>query len=363
MQSEKNKRVLLGMSGGIDSSVAAILLREQGYEVYGITIRTWDSISESCMSKEKGCCTVESIFEAKKLAEDLGIEHTIVDSRKQFEEVVISNFVNEYMNARTPNPCVVCNPEIKWKIMLEKADELNCYYVATGHYAKLKNENGRYFISKGNDESKDQSYFLWDLPQEYLCRTIFPLAELSKTQAREIAASRGYVKLSTKRESQEICFITDDDYRAFLKDSVSDFNLKVQEGNFVNSENKILGKHKGYPFYTIGQRKGLEVAAGYPLYVTNINPDTNTITLGKREELMKVQMRVRNYRLMKYEDINDEIEASVKIRFRNAGYNARITKSGDELEVLFYEDVSAITPGQSAVFYDGNDVIGGGIIV
>lgn len=358
-----SKKVLLGMSGGIDSSVAAILLVEAGYEVIGLTIRTYDSISESCISKEKGCCTVESIFEAKKLAEKLGIPHYIVDARDLFTEIVISDFKNEYMLGHTPNPCVVCNPHIKWGIMLSKAEEYQCAFVATGHYAKIKQLDEQYYIVKGADESKDQSYFLWMLSQDQLKRTLFPLGEFNKDEIRKLAADRGFVKLSEKKESQEICFIPEDDYREFLKQNIPDFSNRISEGNFIDTSGKILGKHKGYPFYTIGQRKGLGVAAGYPLFVKKIVPETNTVILGKQEELFDEEMWVRDFQLMKYKTLPADYVASIKIRFRNKGYQGKINIFDNKLQILFTEKVPSVTPGQSAVIYEENDVVGGGIIV
>lgn len=357
------KKVLLGMSGGIDSSMAAVLLVEAGYDVIGLTIRTYDSINESCISKEKGCCTVESIFEAKKLAEKLRIPHYIIDARELFTDIVISDFKNEYMQGRTPNPCVVCNPHIKWNLMLSKADEFQCEFVATGHYAKIKQLNGQNYIVKGADDSKDQSYFLWMLSQEQLQRTLFPLGEYNKDEVRKLAAEKGFTKLSEKKESQEICFIPDDDYREFLKQNIPDFSDKISEGNFVDTTGKILGKHKGYPFYTIGQRKGLGIALGYPLFVKKINPETNTIILGKQEELFDEEMWVRDFQLMKYQILPPDFEASVKIRFRNKGYMGKINIFENKLQVLFTEKVPSVTPGQSAVFYEGDDVVGGGIII
>lgn len=357
------KKVLLGMSGGIDSSMAAVLLTEAGYDVVGITIRTYDSMSESCISKEKGCCTVESIFEAKKLAEKLSIPHHIVDARDLFNDIVVADFINEYMNGRTPNPCVVCNPHIKWSIMQKKAEEFGCEMVATGHYAKINSLNDCYFISQGADESKDQSYFLWMLSQVQLKQTLFPLGNLNKTEVRKLAAEKGFTKLSEKKESQEICFIPEDDYRDFLIRNVKGFNEKISVGNFVDTSGKILGKHKGYPFYTIGQRKGLGVAVGVPLYVKTIYPDTNTVVLGEENELFDTEMLVRNWQLMKYKTLPDELIANIKIRFRNRGYAGKLSLNGNNLLVTFLEKVPAVTPGQSAVFYENKDVIGGGIII
>lgn len=363
MNHPASKKVLLGMSGGIDSSMAAVLLSEAGYDVTGITIRTYDSISESCISKEKGCCTVESIFEAKKLAGRLGIPHHIVDARDLFTEIVISNFKNEYMQGHTPNPCVVCNPHIKWGIMMKKAAEFGCDLVATGHYAKINSLNGRFFISQGADDTKDQSYFLWMLSQEQLKRTLFPLGDLNKDEVRKLAAEKGFTKLSEKKESQEICFIPEDDYRDFLSKNVDGFHEKISAGNFVDTNGKILGKHKGYPFYTIGQRKGLGVAAGYPLYVKKIIPENNLVILGKQEDLFDEMMMVRDWQLMKYDTLPEGFEAMIKIRFRSKGYPGKLSLKGNMVEVSFTEKVPAVTPGQSAVFYENDDVVGGGIIV
>jgi len=356
-------KVLLAMSGGIDSSVAAILLMEQGYDVTGITFRSWDYISEGCMEKQTGCCSVDTIFEAKKLAEKLGFPHHILDIRKEFNDFVIQDFINEYLVGRTPNPCVVCNTHIKWGEILRKADELDCQYIATGHYARIKQTNNRFVLVKGVDQAKDQSYFLWTLTSENLSRTLFPLGNYVKDEVREIARQKGFTKLAEKHESQEICFIPDNDYRKFLIGQVPEIDKKYANGNFVSTSGKILGKHKGFPFYTIGQRKGLEIALGQPQYVVHINPKTNTIVLGNKEDLLKSELWVKNINITKYAELPQNIEVTTKIRYRNEGYISRITQDGDKLKLEFYEPVSAITPGQSAVFYEDDELIGGGIIV
>ncbi|MDA3817846.1 MAG: tRNA 2-thiouridine(34) synthase MnmA [Prolixibacteraceae bacterium] len=355
-------KVLLCMSGGIDSSVAALMLKEQGYEIHGLTYRPYDSISPSCMDKQTGCCTVDAIFEAKALANDLDIDHEVLDIRKEFDKTVINDFVREYLEGRTPNPCVVCNRTIKWGEVIRKADELDCEYIATGHYAQIGENNGRYYLIQGHDENKDQTYFLWQLTQDDLKRTLFPLGHLSKPEVRKIAADKGYEKISKKRESQEICFIPDNDYRRFIKERVPDISDKIGEGDYLDIDGNIVGKHKGYPFYTIGQRKGLGIALGRPMYVVDIDAENNTVTLGDRENLNKKELWVDTINLMKYEKIEGEIEVTTKIRYNNKGTLSRISQHGDKIKVEFYESAWAITPGQSAVFFEGLDVVGGGII-
>ncbi|HNZ71808.1 MAG TPA: tRNA 2-thiouridine(34) synthase MnmA [Prolixibacteraceae bacterium] len=355
-------KVLLCMSGGIDSSVAAMLLNDEGYQLHGLTYRPYDVISPACMEKQTGCCSVDAIFEAKALCNDLKIDHTVLDLRNEFDKTVISDFVKEYLAGRTPNPCVLCNSVIKWGEVIHKADELGCEFIATGHYARIGNENGRHFLIKGEDLSKDQTYFLWQLSQEDLKRTLFPLGHLTKTEVREIAARKGYEKISKKRESQEICFIPDNDYRRFIKERVPNLEEKVGKGNFVDLDGKVLGQHYGYPFYTIGQRKGLEIALGKPRFVIKIDAETNTVTLGDREDLDRKELWVEQINLMKYDKIEGELEVTTKIRYNNQGTLSRISQHGTRIKVEFYENTWAVTPGQSAVFYEGNHVVGGGII-
>ena len=362
LQMSKKGKVLLAMSGGIDSSIAALLLHEQGYEVVGITMKTWDYASSGGSSKETGCCSLDSINDARTLAVNLGFPHFILDIRNEFDDHVIDNFVEEYLAGRTPNPCVLCNTHIKWDALLKRADMLDCEFIATGHYARIREENNRYVISKGLDQTKDQSYVLWGLTQESLKRTIFPLQNYHKSEIKQMAIDNGYADLATKSESYEICFVPDNDYRGFLRRKVDGLDQRVDGGNFVDRTGRILGKHKGFPFYTIGQRKGLVIAVGEPLHVLEIVPETNTVVLGPKEDLEQQQMLVGKVNLIKYNQLPAKYEALTKIRYKDPGVMASISTIDDKLNVLFHSPVSAIAPGQSAVFYEGDDLVGGGII-
>ncbi len=359
----KKGKILVAMSGGIDSSVAAMLLHEQGYEVIGITMKTWDYASSGGGKKETGCCSLDSINDARTMAVKHGFPHLILDIREEFGDYIIDNFVEEYLAGRTPNPCVLCNTHIKWEALLKRADQLNCEFIATGHYATTRHENQRYLISKGLDETKDQSYVLWGLSQKSLARTIFPLGHMRKKAIKQMAIERGYEDLANKSESYEICFVPDNDYRGFLKRKVKGLEERVDGGNFVLTDGTVVGKHKGYPFYTIGQRKGLEIALGEPMFVTEIIADTNTVVLGTKDELDKQEMKVRSYNLIKYEKLPANYQALTRIRYKDPGAMSTLTEENGIMKVLFHKKVSAIAPGQSAVFYEGNDLVGGGFIM
>ncbi len=358
----KKGKILVAMSGGLDSTVAAVMLREEGYEVIGVTMKTWDYQNSGGSKKETGCCSLDSINDARTIAVKHGIHHMILDIRDEFGDFVIDNFVEEYLAGRTPNPCVLCNTHIKWEALLKRANMLDCEFIATGHYAQVRNENNRFVISKGLDDNKDQSYVLWGLTQQSLSKTQFPLGGFRKTDIKQMAIDMGYEELANKSESYEICFVPDNDYRGFLKRKVDGLEAKVEGGNFTNSEGKIIGKHRGYPFYTIGQRKGLEIAFGEPMFVLAIYPETNTVVLGREVELQQKGMWVRNINMGKFESVLDPMESLTKIRYKDAGSMANIQQEGDRMKVIFNNHVKAIAPGQSAVFYDGNDVIGGGWI-
>lgn len=360
----KKGRILVAMSGGVDSSVAAVMLHEQGYEVIGLTMKTWDYASAGGSSKETGCCSLDSINDARALAVGYGFPHYILDIRNEFGDYVIDNFVDEYLAGRTPNPCVLCNTHIKWEALLKRADKLDCEFIATGHYANIRQQDsGRYVISKGKDENKDQSYVLWGVSQQNLARTKFPLGSFAKSEIRQMALDMGQVELANKSESYEICFVPDNDYRSFLRHKVEGLEEKVSGGNFMLSDGTVVGKHNGYPFYTIGQRKGLGLAFGHPMFVTRILPESNTVMLGTQDELEKSSALVRNLNLVKYESILEPMEVITKIRYKDAGSISTIVQDGDKMKIDFLHAASGIAPGQSAVFYEGNDLLGGGFLM
>jgi tRNA-uridine 2-sulfurtransferase len=356
-------KVLVAMSGGIDSSMVALMLHEEGYEVIGITMKTWDYASSGGGKRETGCCSLDSINDARILAVNNGFPHLILDIREEFGDFIIDNFVEEYLAGRTPNPCVLCNTHIKWEALLRRADQLNCEFIATGHYAQIRKENDRYVISKGVDAGKDQSYVLWGLKQESLKRTLLPLGGMHKKDIRRMAEEKGYAELAAKSESYEICFIPDNDYRGFLRRKVKGLEEKVDGGNFVSSDGTILGKHKGYPFYTIGQRKGLDIAFGEPMFVLEIIPETNIVVLGTKEELEKRELWIRGFNSIKYDKLPASMETVTKIRYKDQGTASTVTIVDDKVHVLFHAPVNGVAPGQSAVLYEGNDLLGGGFIM
>lgn len=358
-------RVLVAMSGGVDSSVAAVMLKKQGYDVIGITMKTWDySRVGGKGDKETGCCTLESMNDARQIAVNHGFKHFIVDIRDEFGGWVIDRFVEDYMTGHTPNPCVLCNTHIKWAALLRRADNLGCDYIATGHYANVREENGRYVISRGLDPSKDQSYALWGVQQKHLARTIFPLGEYEKTEIRQMAEDFGLTKVADKPDSYEICFVPDDDYHRFLRDRVDDLEEKAGRGKIVDQDGNQIGTHKGYPFYTIGQRRGLDVALGYPVYVTDINPETNVITIGRKEDLISTTCRAREVNMVKYDRIPEGgMDITGAIRYNDDGAMGHVEQTDDdEIKVEFPAGREAITPGQAVVCYEGDDVVAGGWI-
>ncbi len=356
---EKEKRVLVGMSGGIDSSATCIMLQEQGYEVVGVTMRTWDVPSHF---STPGQTQPDEVLEAQALASRLGIEHHVADVRKEFRKVIVQYFIDEYMHGRTPNPCVMCNPLFKERILCEWADRTQCAWIATGHYCQLEDRNGYRYIITGDDPTKDQSYFLWKLPQKILRRMMFPLGGMTKAAVREYLAAKGFEAKARGGESMEICFI-DKDYREFLREHCPDIDEKIGAGWFVDSKGLKLGQHKGFAYYTIGQRKGLEIALGKPAYVLKINPAKNTVMLGDADQLKATHMLVEDINVADMNELLTCSNLSVRIRYRSQPIPCQaILLENQKLLVKFATEASAITPGQSAVFYDGNRVLGGGFI-
>ncbi|MCD8182510.1 MAG: tRNA 2-thiouridine(34) synthase MnmA [Bacteroides sp.] len=340
------KRVLVGMSGGIDSTATCLMLREQGYEIVGLTMWVWGDEPE----------------EARRLADSMGIEHYIADERESFKKIIVQNFIDEYRQGRTPNPCVMCNLLFKFRILTEWADKLECKYVATGHYSRLEERNGKIYIVAGDDDKKDQSYFLWRLGQEVLRRCIFPLDTFTKLQTRAYLRDKGYTLKAEEGESMEVCFIKGD-YRDFLREHSPEIDKEIGAGYFVNSEGVKLGEHKGFPYYTIGQRKGLEIALGKPAYVLKINPQKNTVMLGDVDQLKAEYMLVEQENLVDEAEIFGNDELTVRIRYRSKPIPCTVKRLEDgRLLVHFHSEASAIAPGQSAVFYVGKRVVGGSFI-
>ncbi|MCC7158252.1 MAG: tRNA 2-thiouridine(34) synthase MnmA [Ignavibacteria bacterium] len=360
--SRNNKEiVMLAMSGGVDSSVAALLLKKSGHELIGVTMKTWgfDDIPE----KDSGCCSLETIYSARNVASQLGINHYTIDFTDKFNEVVISNFIEEYIKGHTPNPCVLCNKAIKWGALLEKADSLGAAKIATGHYARViqHGTTGRWYVSAAKDMKKDQSYALWQLSQSSLSRTIFPLGEFTKPRIREIAREL-CLKPADTPDSQEICFVPNDDYRQLINIRLPELSKTIAGGDIIYRDKKI-GKHNGYINYTIGQRRGLNIALGKPVYVSKIDAENNVIYVDDEAALYNTAFVCNKINLQKFEKIIGTMHAKVKIRYKDSGSPAKIEQINDtEIKVVFDEPKKSITPGQSAVFYDGDDVIGGGII-
>ncbi len=355
----------MAMSGGVDSSVAAALLVKQGYDVIGVTMKTWGFMEVGGAPKhESGCCSLDTIFDAKNVADSLGFPHYTVDFTKQFEEAVIDNFVDEYLHGRTPNPCVICNRKIKWEEMLKKADSLDAKYVATGHYAKVEFSeiNKRYCLKASVDNKKDQTYALWGLTQESLSRTLFPLGDYTKPEIRKIAQDC-QIKTANKPDSQEICFVADNNYERFLREKIPDVIENIEKGDLVYKGKKI-GVHKGVPFYTVGQRKGLGIALGSPVYVTKIDYENNVIEIGDKEELGQHTLIAQEVNYISLSELKKNSVVNCKIRYADKGSPAEVINADENMfEVKFLEPKNAITPGQSAALYDEQGyVLAGGII-
>ncbi len=357
MVAANQKRVLLGMSGGVDSSVSGFLLREQGYDVVGVTMKVWP---QDCMSRaEDKCCGPQAVADARAVAHSLGIPHYVVDEAESFERTVIQYFASEYQAGRTPNPCVMCNETLKFGKLWQTAEDLECNYIATGHYAIIEHTDEETILRKGSDPRKDQSYFLFSLRETQLRRALTPLGRMEKPQIRQIAKSLG-LKVAEKVDSQEICFVPGNDYRTFLRShlSGSDFH----RGEIYDVEGNFVGPHEGLEFYTIGQRKGLPGGSPQPRYVVDLDPETNRVIIGSAEDLICEEFEIDRCNWL-VRDMDHEKELTVKIRYSHPGTSATLTPlENGKVRVVLHEPQRAVTPGQAAVCYDGDRLVGGGWI-
>lgn len=362
---DKTKPLVVAMSGGVDSSVAAVLLKQAGFNVIGITMKTWGFMEVGGAPKhESGCCSLDAIFDAKSVAVQYGFPHFTVDFTENFKNSVIENFINEYLNGRTPNPCVVCNREVKWGDLIQETEKLGAYYIATGHYAKIEYDEStkRYKLKSDFSNRKDQTYALWGLTQEFLSRTIFPLEELTKEEVRSLA-QEFKIRPANKPESQEICFVADNDYGRFLQEKFEERNIIIKKGDLIYHGKKV-GEHKGIPFYTIGQRRGIDVAFGKPVYVKSISIGENVIELGDANELICDRFSIKQINYVSIPEICVDEEVLVKVRYSDKPTKAKISQvDNDTIIIDLIEKKRAVTPGQSAVLYDNDGyLLLGGII-
>lgn len=355
------EKVVVGMSGGVDSSVAAYLLREQGYDVIGVTMQIWQDEEKDVIEENAGCCGLSAVDDARRVASALDIPYYVMNFKKEFSEQVISYFVDEYTKGRTPNPCIACNRYVKWESLLQRSLGIGADYIATGHYAQVIHlPNGRYALKKSATLAKDQTYALYNLTQEQLSRTLMPVGAYTKDEIRKIAEKIN-LRIANKPDSQEICFIPDNDYGRFLKEYTG---TEFKAGNFVSVEGKVLGKHKGIVHYTIGQRKGLGLNLGKPGFVVEIRPETNEVVIGDDQDVFSNRLIANQLNFMAIDDIEDILECEAKIRYSHLPAKCKVRKIGEDLiECIFEEPQRAVTPGQAVVFYDDNLVLGGGTII
>lgn len=362
---EPGERIIVAMSGGVDSSVAAALLQQQGYDVIGVTMKLWTyEGTRNSRAADSNCCSVEEINEARMVCQQLGIPHYVLDFSDSFHQTVVENFVDEYLSGRTPNPCVLCNSRVRWVALLDRVEEFGAEFIATGHYARRSYDEvtNSMQLLRGKDPGKDQSYVLWGVSQELLRRTVWPLGEFTKEHVRKLAGDLT-LRTAKRPESFEICFVPDNDYRNFLNDYFPEKMDAVTEGEIVDTDGNVVGTHDGYPNYTIGQRRGLGVAIGKPVYVKAIHPETNQVVVGEKKEVQSAGCEINGVNWTSSIALRQETEVTAAIRYNHSGAAARYIPTGASTGRLeFYEKQNAITPGQSAVLYAGDMVIGGGFI-
>lgn len=354
-------KVVVGMSGGVDSSVAAYLLKEQGYDVIGVTMQIWQDEEHVVQEEQGGCCGLSAVDDARRVADDLEIPYYVMNFKNEFKENVIDYFIEEYKNGRTPNPCIACNRYVKWESLLTRSLGIGAEYIATGHYAQIEQlPNGRYSIKHSATPEKDQTYALYNLTQEQLKKTIMPVGVYTKDEIRQIAEKIS-LRVANKPDSQDICFVPDGDYARFIEENMEG---SIPEGNFVTSAGEVVGRHKGITHYTVGQRRGLGLSMGYPTFVLEIRPETNEVVIGPMEESMSIVVKANRVNFMSVENIFEPIKVLAKIRYNHRGSWCIIEKTGeDEVTCTFEEAQRAVTPGQAIVFYDGEYVLGGGTIL
>lgn len=355
------KKVVVGMSGGVDSSVAAVLLKEQGYDVIGVTMQIWQEEDPMLVEENGGCCGLSAVEDARRVAQTIGIPYYVMNFKKEFKEKVIDYFVSEYLSGRTPNPCIACNRYVKWEALLRRSMEIGADFIATGHYARVERlPGGRYAVRNSVTARKDQTYALYNLTQFQLAHTLMPVGDYTKEEIREIARQR-QLPIAAKPDSQDICFVPDGDYAGFIAREMPD--RVPGTGNFVSQEGKVLGIHKGIIHYTVGQRKGLGLSMGHPVFVSEIRPDTNEVVISD-QDVFQTELVCGGVNYMGMEDLKKPRRLWAKVRYAHKGEWCRAYEEEEgKVRVVFEHPVRAITPGQAVVFYDGEYVMGGGVIL